>query len=404
MKKKILFIGITMNCAGSEKSFLSFVNSLDFDKYDVDLLLAKREGLFLEQIPSQVNVIEMGHFGEVFKLSSKNAFSLIFNTYIKKNPFYAFDILPYFVSLLLFKNKRVRIATKMWLHLMKKMKKVEKHYDIAVAYWGDRTMFYMIDKVDADKKITWLHFDYSFPKRDNDIYLPYFEKCDAIVNVSTTVDDALKRELPVLKDKCVVIENINNPDLIEKMANSGKSFDDGFSGKRILTVGRIAEQKGYDFAIPAFKKLLQEGYNIKWYALGGADDDYAEYIKGIVKENGVEDSFIFLGTTSNPYPYLKDCDIYAQTSRYEGKPISVEEAKIMKKTILVTNYLSASEQLENGKLGYITDISVDGVYKGLKELLDNEELSANYMKELSSRDFSNKNEIEKFYGILKRTE
>lgn len=400
MKKKILFIGITMNCAGSEKSFLSFVNTLDLERFDVDLILAKKEGLFLSSIPKEVNVIEMGHFGELFKLSAKNAFPLIFNTYIKKNPLYAFDILPYFVPLVLFKKKRARIATKMWLHLMKKMKAIDTEYDIAVAYWGDRTMFYMIDKVKAKKKITWLHFDYSFPKRDNDIYLPYFEKCDAIVNVSTAVDDALKRELPSLTEKCLVIENINNPDLIEKMSKDGETFSDGFDGKRILTIGRIADQKGYDLAIPALKRIVDEGYKVKWYVLGAADDDYGAYIKGLVKENGLEDSFIFLGTTPNPYRYLADCDLYAQPSRYEGKPISVEEAKMMKKPILASRYLSAGEQLEEGKLGHLCDISTEGIYSSLKELLDTPELSEKYIKALSERDFSNRSEIEKFYGII----
>lgn len=402
MKKKILFIGITMNCAGSEKSFLSFVNSLDFNEYDADLILAKKEGLFLEQIPKEVRVFEMEDFGEVFKLSSKNAVSLIWNTYIKKNPLYALDILPYFVPMVLSKKKRARIATKMWLHLMKKMKPVDTHYDIAVAYWGDRTMFYMIDKVNADKKITWLHFDYSFPKRDNDIYLPYFEKCDAIVNVSTAVDDALKRELPTLDHKCIVIENINNPSLIEKMSQTGDTFDDDFEGMRILTVGRIADQKGYDLAIPALKRLLDEGYKVRWYVIGASDDDYGDYIRSLVKENSVEKDFVFLGTTPNPYKYMKDCDVYAQPSRYEGKPIAVEEAKIMKKPIMSANYLSAKEQLEDGNLGYICDISTDGIYQGLKAMAESEELRQGYVARLSERDFSNEYEINKFYEILKR--
>lgn len=403
MKKKILFIGITMNCAGSEKSFLSFINTLDFNEYEADLILARKEGLFLEQIPKEVRVFEMDDFGEVFKLSSKNAVSLIWNTYIKKNPLYAFDILPYFVPMVLSKSKRARIATKMWIHLMQKMKGLDAHYDIAVAYWGDRTMFYMIDKVNADKKITWLHFDYSFPKRDNDIYLPYFEKCDAIVNVSTAVDNALKGELPMLEDKCVVIENINNPILIEKMADEGDTFDDGFDGIRILTIGRIADQKGYDLAIPAMKRLTDEGYKARWYVIGASDDDYGDYIKGLVRENGIENSFIFLGTTANPYGYLKDCHIYAQPSRYEGKPIAVEEAKIMRKPILAANYLSAPEQLENGKIGHICEISSDGIYEAIKTLIDSEELRKEYVAELSERDFSNRDEINKFYNIIKRS-
>lgn len=400
MKKKILFIGITMNCAGSEKSFLSFVNTLDPEKFEIDLVLAKKEGLFLEQIPEYVNVFEMEKYGEHFLLSGKNAVSNILNTFIKKNPLTGFRVLPYFLKLILNPKEKESTATKMWISLMQKMSPIEKKYDIAVSYWGDRTMFYMIDKVNADKKITWLHFDYSFPKRDNDIYLPYFEKCDAIVNVSTAVDDALTGELPTLKDKCIVIENINSTELINKMAESGKGFDDNFDGKRILTVGRIADQKGYDFAIPAFAKLRREGHNIRWYVLGGGDEDYIAYIKSIVEREGVTDDFVFLGTTPNPYKYLAECDIYAQPSRYEGKPISVEEAKILKKPIFVCRYLSAEEQLEGGRLGKISEIGEDGVYEGLRFMLTEKEAIDGYVSELSSRNFSNEYEIEKFYGLI----
>lgn len=400
MKKKLLFIGITMRCAGSEKSFLSFINTLDREKYEIDLLLAKKEGLFLEQIPNDVNVIEMKKYGDLFLLSGKNAVSCIFNTLIKKNPLTAFRVLPYFVKLITQPSKRESVATKMWISLMHLMPKVEKKYDVAVSYWGDRTMFYMIDKVDAEKKITWLHFDYSFPKRDNEIYLPYFEKCDKIVNVSTAVDDALKRELPTLSEKCVVMENINSTELIRKMSESGKTFDDGFDGKRILTVGRIAEQKGYDFAIPAFARLLRDSHNLRWYVLGDGDEDYVNHIKEIVKKEGVEDRFIFLGTTPNPYGYMANCDIYAQPSRYEGKPISVEEAKILKKPIFVCNYLSAEEQLECGKLGKIAEIGEEGVYSGLSQMLSDEKSIEKYIENLSSRSFSNESEIEKFYGMI----
>lgn len=400
MKTKILFIGITMNCAGSEKSFLSFVNTLDPERFDIDLVLAKREGLFVEQIPDYVNVIEMEKYGEHFLLSGKNAVSNIFNTFIKKNVLTGFRVLPYFLKLIMKPSDKESTATKMWISLMHKMPEFKGHYDIAVSYWGDRTMFYMIDKVSADKKITWLHFDYSFPKRDNDIYLPYFEKCDAIVNVSTAVDDALTRELPSLKEKCVVIENINSTELITKMSQNGKGFDDGFDGKRILTVGRIADQKGYDFAIPAFAKLRREGHNIRWYVLGGGDEDYVEYIKSIVEREGVAEDFVFLGTTPNPYKYLAECDIYAQPSRYEGKPISVEEAKILKKPIFVCNYLSAGEQLENGRFGKISEIGEEGVYSGLLDMLTKPELCKEYVHELSGCSFSNEYEIEKFYKLI----
>ncbi len=400
-KIKLLFIGITMRCGGSEKSFLSFVNCLDFDRFEVDLVLAKKDGLFMAQIPKQINVIEMEKFGEHFLLANSNAVSCLFNTFIKKNPLYAFDILPYFLKAVLFRKSWSDTGGRLWVHMMQKLKPLQKEYDVAVAYWGDRTMFYMIDKVKAKKKITWLHFDYAHPKRDNKLYYKYFSQCDAIVNVSTLVDDALKGELPELNEKCLVIENINNPILINQLAEAGDDFPDAdYTGKRILTVGRIAEQKGYDFAVKAMSLLKKDGIDAKWYVLGDGEEDYKSYIRTLCEEYDVADRFVFLGTTPNPYSYMAKCDIYAQPSRFEGKPIAVEEAKILCKPILAASYLSAPEQLNGGKYGMICDMNGEGVYEKLKIMLTDDAVCQGFTDELKKHDFSNTCEIEKFYNII----
>jgi len=397
-KQKLLIIGINMNCAGTEKSFISFANTLDYDKYDVELLLAKKEGMLLELIPSQIKVTEMKGAGELFLMSGKNAASTLWNCFIKKNPFDAFIILPYFIKLLLFKESRSSIATRLWIRMMKKLWRPDESYDIAVAYWGDRTMFYMVDMINAKKKIAWLHFDYGNPPRDDSIYLPYFEKCDAVVTVSRKVDDALRDKLPSLNDKAILIENINDPSLIKSMAEKGDGFADAFSGKRILTVGRIAYQKGLDFVPAALKRLIDEGHDLKWYILGDGDEDTVNELKAAIQREKIGDRCVFLGTTINPYKYIRDCDIFLLPSRFEGKPITVEEAKILSKPIVVSNYLSAEEQLCGGKYGVICDIGANGVYEGLSRMLS-ENLEEHFTKVLSAADFSNRNEIEKFYAL-----
>ena len=91
-KTKLLIIGITMYPAGTEKSFLSFASCLDYDKYDVTLLLAKKEGLFLPMIPPQIRVIEMTDYAEMFTLNGGNAMKVIWNTMVKKNPKLLFEI------------------------------------------------------------------------------------------------------------------------------------------------------------------------------------------------------------------------------------------------------------------------------------------------------------------------
>ena len=405
-KQKLLFIGIIMNSGGTETSFLSFVSSLDYEKYDVDLILAKNQGLFMPLIDKRVNIKFMPEYGELFLLSGRNAFKNLFETFVRKNPLSAFEIAPYFLKLIFNKKKKIETAIKLFIKMMDKIAPVEGQYDAAIAYWGDRAMFYMVDKVpNAKKKIAWMHFDYvKAGDKDDKIYLDYFKKCDNIINVSASVDDALKAKFPEIADKCAVIENIQNAGLIRKRALEQESFPDAghFKGVRILTVGRIAGQKGLDMIPEILVKLKRDKYNLRWYILGEGDENIKEQVINLAVKYGVSEMLIFLGTTTNPYPFMRDCDIYAQPSRFEGKPISVEEAKIIRCPIVCANYLSAREQLADGKYGLIAEIEPESLYKNIKELLDNSELRENFIKTLSSENFGNESEINKFYEILAR--
>jgi Glycosyltransferase len=402
MKKKILVIGITMNSAGTEKSFLSFANLLDYDKYDVDLLLAKKGGDFYELLPKNINVIEMERGGDMFTLTGKNANKVIFNTFVKKNPFTLFEIFPYFMSALFNRKNRSATVMKLWVKMMRKLPAFDNGivYDEALAYWGDKAMFFMVDKVKAKKKIAWLHFDYANPPRDDGTYLPYFEKCDKIVTVSNVIDESLRAKLPSIAEKYVMMENINNPRFIWDMALRGDTFEDRhFTGQRILSIMRICEQKGYDFIVPALVQLKKDGYDLRWYIIGSGDEDTVAEMKEDAMRREVADMLIFLGTTTNPYSYLRDCDLFVLPSRHEGKPITVEEAKIMYKPIVVCNYLSANEQLADGKFGMICEIGAEPLYNAVKKMLDSKALRDRYALNLSEENFSNESEIDKFYEM-----
>ncbi len=395
MKKRVLIIGITMAAAGSEKSFLSFAShAIDFSKYDVDLLLAKREGDFLDRIPKEIRVLEMGEMGELFLLDRKNAVSLITKYGFVKNPICAFCFLPYILRKLFSPSleKKTFAAQRIWLKLMERMPEFEETYDVALAYWGDRTMFYMIDKVKADQKIAWLHFDYNKPPREKDLYEKYFSACDRVITVSAEIERSLKKALPRIAPKILTVENIIDENEILLASEEPADFGDDFLGIRILTMGRICDQKGYDLALPAVMRLRKEGYPIKWYILGKGSEDEERALSDLIRLYCAEEAISILGVKKNPYPYIKEADIYMQPSRHEGKPISVEEAKILCKPILVTNYTSAREQLENGKLGEISDISEEGIYRGLKRLLDDEGLRLQYTRNLL-KNKKDKNEI-----------
>ena len=206
---------------------------------------------------------------------------------------------------------------------------------------------------------------------------------------------------PALSDRIVCMENICDPRLIRDLALRGETFPDHhFTGRRILTVGRIAEQKGYDMAVEVLARLRREGYDIRWYIIGSGEQADEEALKLKAIDYNVADTLILLGNTTNPYTYMRDCDIYAQPSRHEGKPIAVEEAKILYKPILATEYLSAREQLSDGELGEICPISVDGIYEGLKKLLDNPFLCECYSDRLVTVPHGNTDEMHVFERLV----
>lgn len=371
MKKKMLVIGIIMDAAGTERSFLSFAQKIDYDAYDVELLLASREGAFLHLVPDNIKISDMGNLGEVFKINKNNSFSLISKLFLRKNPFFALRLLPDMLKMKKGGTERVYAANRIWLKLMEKMPIYNGEYDVAIAYWGDHTMFYMIDKVKAKKKITWLHFDYDEPAREDAVYLPYFEKCDKIITVSESIERSLSEKFPELKDKIETVENfIDEKEILEK-SKEYCDFREGYDGKVVLSVGRLCDQKGFDMAIPAMSKLYREGERVKYYIIGEGSEEYKQKLLDIVKENNAEEIICFLPRTENPYKFMARCDIYLQPSRHEGKPIVVEEAKVLGLPICVTKYKSANEQLSGIEKSVICEISEDGIYTGVKEILKN---------------------------------
>ncbi len=372
MKKKILIIGITMAAAGSEKSFLSFArHAIDYNQYEVDLLLAKKTGDFLSQIPKEIRVMEMGDDGEIFLINRDNASRIIACRYLLKNPFRAFFLFPHIIKRISAKTAEEKdfASNRIWVELLKKMPALDGEYDAALAYWGDHTMFYMCDKVKAKKKIAWLHFDYKNPPREDALYLHYFKQCDKIVTVSKKIEASLKNALPEIAETVVTIENIIDKEEIFRLAEESFDFGDAFDGVRLLTIGRLCHQKGYDMAIPAIARLLSEGNAVKWYIIGDGDDADKQMLRDLVGKYSIVDNISFLGIKNNPYPYIKYCDLYLQPSRHEGKPIAVEEAKVLGKPIVVTNFSSAHEQLENYFCGEITEISTEGIYEAVKKML-----------------------------------
>lgn len=215
-------------------------------------------------------------------------------------------------------------------------------------------MFYACDKVRAKRHLTWLHFDYCHPEREDALYFSFFSRCQRVICVSDDCTRLLKTHFPGLSDRIITFENRISPTRIRMLAAEPRQLPHAAEGQiTVLTVARICPQKGPDRIPHALNLLKKRGLSIRWVILGDGSEKEKAALLANARELGVSDQLILCGTVVNPYPYFTACDIFALPSRFEGKPITVEEAKILGCPIVVCDYLAARRQLDNGRLGII---------------------------------------------------
>lgn len=166
----------------------------------------------------------------------------------------------------------------------------------------------------------------------------------------------------------------------------------------IITVARLSHEKGLDLAVKSCKLLLEKGYKIKWYVLG--DGNEKDALERLIEDHHLSNHFTILGVRENPYPYIRKADIYVQPSRYEGKSIAIDEAKILHKPIVVTNFETAKDQMNHGINGIIAEMSEEGIATEIERLIKDIELRERIVNNLSTEKLGTEKEINKLYGIL----
>jgi len=195
-----------------------------------------------------------------------------------------------------------------WYYSIPRLPRLEKDYDMAISFLGPH--YFILDKVKARIKIGWNHTDYfTIVNPDKELDEKMWERLDYIVNVSNDCEESFLKVFPNLKHKAIVIENIISPTFVREQAqedNADEITDDG--AIKICSVGRLSDAKGFDMAILACKKLVESGYDIKWYVVGYGGEE--NHLKQLIEDNGMTDRFILIGKKVNPYPYIKKCDLY----------------------------------------------------------------------------------------------
>ena len=393
MKKKILIASYDLEIGGVERSLISMLNNFDYERYDVELLLYNHSGEFMPLILKDVKLLPEN--------TKYKSIRLGIGTLIKAGEYnLAFQRLRAKYGYEYRKDKSLDDTYQMqlmWKYCNPYFPKVEEEYDVAISYLWPHN--FVAEKVRAKKKIAWIHTDYSNISPDRNIDLEVWDKFDSIVGVSEKCVATFLKLYPSLKKKCVVVENITSPEFIRKMSEEQVSEEFEKDKFNLLTVARFSHAKGIDQGVEAIKLLRDRGIdNIKWYIVGYGGDE--NKIRELITRYSLEDMIEILGKKDNPYPYMKMCDLYMQPSRYEGKAVTVVEAQILAKPVLITNYPTAHSQVVNEVDGEICELSIDGIANGVEKFYRDREFLERYRSNCEDRNYENKEELKKLYELF----
>lgn len=374
MKKNVLFVMSSLRHGGAERSLVNLLQVFDYDKYEVDLLLFQKEGGFLELVPPQVHMIEGGdELSCLYATKRKEQLNL-------KHPILSAE---HFLFTYLSRKRTASLEGSRqyrWVNFyQKRIPPLKKRYDIAISYLQVEQLYYLVDKVTAKRKLAWIHTDYSKINADRKIDLAYLSRVDGVVSISDECVNILKELFPPIADKCYMLPNINSSKLIRKLAAAFYPEEYGKENQlTLVSIGRVVQLKGFDMAVEAAAELKKRGVDFQWFVLG--DGPLREELEQAANRLGLKGCFTFLGLRSNPYPYIANADIMVQTSRYEGKSVVLDEAKILSTPIVSTNYATVRDQVSDDE-GVVVAMTGVAIADGIQKMTRDQERYAAYLSE-----------------------
>lgn len=386
MKKKIAIVTRRLIAGGIEKSLISMLRQLDKEKFEVTVFVMGSGGEFEKFIPSWVEIINI--YGEENSVKDK-----ILNS-IKK--LHLIDAAK--ITYIYYKVSKARPGKEQEDYLNRLVKPSEKEYDIAIAYHvpASYPVIFVAEKLNAKKKIAWIHSDVEVYKNELDNYIKYYESFDRIVCVSKYGKKKFDMQYPYLSNKTEVIYNIVDIDEIIERSNEKIKLEFNSNYINLLTVGRLTEQKGYDLIPYVVRKLKEKRVKFKWYIIG--EGELRSKLEEQIISLNLQEDIILLGSLDNPYPYFKNCDMYVQPSRHEGYCITLAEARIFNKPIVTTNFVGALEQITNNETGLVVSFNISELVTAIYKLITNKELRIKFSNNLINEklDVTTKIDINNF--------
>ena len=374
MKKKILFISEALWFGGIETALVNLLNQMDYDAYDVTLLLQWNifDGDMRQRIPEACRLVIADRSGNyrfrrLYHLTEKS-----------ETPSRLHRAMMWATPAIRWLENRLYIR-----HVRAQMK--EEHFDTCVIY-SDRTAETAVRAIDADRYLLFYHHGAMRRAYHDEIG---YKKAEKVITVSEKTFDALKAYRSRHAEKIMVLHNIVD---IQSVLDKSREFpaelpEDAFN---LVSCGRLTEAKGIDWAIRAMEILLARGYDrLHWWIVGGGPDESS--LKAQAEAAGVSGHFHFLGMQSNPYPYIDAADLYVQPSRYENYSVVILEAMALCKPILAT-IPAATFQIRSGENGLLCDPDPDSIAQSIERLYLRREEREAYIRALENNSLEKQNE------------
>lgn len=385
-KKKIIFVHQALWIGGIETALVNLLNRMDYDKYDVTCLILQDDLKMADSIPKQCRLLVADRYNLV-SFNKKYKFSKLYD-FIEEptEPSGIHKKLMKFVPIVKW------IENRLYIRYIKSLMGEEK-FETAVIY-SDRTAEITVRAVSADKYLMFYHHGAMRHVYHDKIG---YKKSEKIIAVSENLAEELRMFVPQYKHKIISIHNIVDTNYIIRQSDEIiVEFErDKFN---IVSCGRLAYEKGMDIAIKTCTELVGNGFtNIKWWIIGGGPEE--EKLKKMIEELNVSEYIKMIGMMANPYPYMKNADLYVQPSRIESFGLTILEAMVLKVPVVSTDTAGAREILEDGITGILCPIDAKEIAKKIKYLLDNKYIIDELRCRVKSKDCDTEN-----INILKKIE
>lgn len=397
MKKRIFIAIHYLEIGGAEISLIGLLNAIDYSRYEVDLFVYSHQGELMKLIPKEVNllpeipkyaqieqpmtsVLKRGYVDVVLaRLWAKVRFAAYVRRVKPKDGSAVFQYVANAVTPCLPSLHHLGM------------------YDLAISFLTPHNI--VLEKIQARKKIAWIHTDYSRIDVNVALELPVWNEYDCIASISPDVSRTFLSVFPSLQGKLVEIANILSPAFVRSRAEEQVDLSVfGDEAVKLLSIGRFTYPKNFDNVPDILRRIREYGIDARWYLIGYGGEE--SLIRQRIREAGMENYVVIVGKKANPYPYIQACNLYIQPSRYEGNSVTVREAQMLCKPVVVANYPTAASQIQNGKDGVIVPLENAACAEGIVRVIRDSQLQSRLIEFLKAYDYGNENEVDKIYKLI----